>query len=256
MSYEKAPVLKLESELQAAIEAKCDVAYAVTASPLTAFYLQQLPIMWAGLNAGVPVVNGYSGSTPAGIPSTIERSANFPAVLQWLDGKVQGRLCWVQSNRSNQLPPNIPLKSINADLRYQSEHFTTFVIPLPPNVPLKEFSQSIEAKVPRLMRSHQIMKVPLFVQNTSRYTWFQTEEAPINLSYRWLKLDGTIVVDNGQRTPIPASIVPGETIALNAIVEPPAPGQYQLSLTLVQENVGWFADRGAKPFNAEVKIIP
>ena len=256
MSYEKAPLLQLESELQRSIASNCDVAYLVTDSRQTPFYLQQIPIMWAGLKAGVPVVNGYSGSTPVGIPTTIEESADFLSIVQWLSGKMQGRLCWIQSSKTNQLAPNIPLKSIDAAIQYQSEHFTTFVVPMPPNVPLRKFAQAIEAEVPRVMRSNRVIKVPLFVHNTSLYTWFQTKEAPINLSYHWLKPDGAIVIENGQRTPIPESVAPGETIALNAVVKAPeVPGQYRLVLTLVQENVGWFSDREAKPFNAAIEVI-
>lgn len=255
MSYEKAPLLKIESELQQSIASKCDVAYLVTDSPKTHFYLQQMPMMWAGLRAGVPVVNGYSGFTPAGIPTTIEESANFQSLVQWLSGKMQGRLCWIQSGATTQISPNIPLKSVSGATEHQSQHFTTFVVPMPPNIPLKEFTQAIQAEVPRTMRSNQAIKVPLFVRNISSYTWFQTKEAPMNLSYRWLKPDGTIAIKEGLRTPMPDSLAPEETTALNARIKTPKiPGKYRLSFSIVQENVAWFVDRGAKPFNAEIEI--
>ncbi|MBD1823987.1 hypothetical protein H6F51_16010 [Cyanobacteria bacterium FACHB-DQ100] len=256
MAYEKAPALKLESELQASISSKCDVAYLV-AAPGTGFYLQQIPMMWAGLKAGVPVINGYSGSVPAGLPRTIEESANFPTVVQWLSGRMQGRLCWVQSTKTSQLTPNIPVKSIDGAIQTQSQNFTTSVIPVPPNVPLRGFTQAIQAEVPPVIQANQAVKVPLLLRNTSLYTWLQTKEAPLNLSYRWLKPDGTIALDNGQRTPIPESIAPEETVALNAVVRAPeTPGIYRLSLTLVQEGIAWFSDHGAKSFNATVEIVP
>ncbi|GAP95700.1 hypothetical protein [Leptolyngbya sp. NIES-2104] len=256
ITYEKAPILKLEAELQAAIASRCEVAYLVADPRQPIFYLQQLPIMWAGLKAGVPVVNGYSGSTPPGIPTTIADSANFTTIVRWLSGKMQGRLCWIQPGQSQQIAPEISLKSIDRAVQFQSQNFTTSVIPIPPNVPLPGFAQAIEGKVPRTMRSNQAITVPLFVSNTSLYTWFQPEEAPIRLSYRWLKPDGTIAVSEGPRTNLPDVLRPGETVALNAIVNAPTlPGQYRLSLTLLQENISWFVDRGAKPLTVPVEII-
>lgn len=255
MSYEKAPVLQIESELQSAIASRCDVAYLVTDSRKTHFYLQQLPIMWAGLKAGVPVINGYSGSTPVGIPTTVEESANFNAIVQWLSGKMQGRLCWIQSRKSAQIAPNLLVRSIQGATQFQSANFTTSVIPMPPNVPLPGFAQAIEVEIPPTLRSGQSVRVPMLIRNSSLYAWFQTQEAPINLSYRWLNAEGAIVPQEGQRTPILAPVAPGETIALNAIVKAPdLPGRYQLRLSLVQENVSWFVDRKAKPFTTEVEI--
>lgn len=261
MAYEKAPLLRLESELQAAIDSKtganCDAAYVVSNSPTTPFYLQQVQMMWAGLRAGVPVVNGYSGSSPAGLPTTREESANFPAIVQWLSGRMQGRLCWIQFGKSDQLAPNLPFKSIEGAMQTQSQNLTTFVVPMPPNVPLRGFTQAIQAEVPKTIRSAQTVKVPLLLRNTSLYTWLQTKEAPIHLSYRWLNSDDTLAISEGRRTPIPESVAPGETVALTALVEAPkTPGNYRLSLTLVQENVAWFSDRGAKPFNATVEVVP
>lgn len=47
--------------------------------------------MWAGLKAGVPVVNGYSGRTPAAYPLTDAPDPDA-ALRAWLAGKVRGRV--------------------------------------------------------------------------------------------------------------------------------------------------------------------
>jgi hypothetical protein len=45
----------------------CKMAY-VSVCPAKGFLLSQVEAMWVGLEAGVPVVNGYSGNFPPGYP--------------------------------------------------------------------------------------------------------------------------------------------------------------------------------------------
>ncbi|HYL05327.1 MAG TPA: hypothetical protein VE075_04770 [Thermoanaerobaculia bacterium] len=54
--------------LRAVIPRGCKAAY-VSLCPAKGFLLTQLEAMWVGLEAGVPVVNGYSGNFPPGYPN-------------------------------------------------------------------------------------------------------------------------------------------------------------------------------------------
>jgi hypothetical protein len=61
------------------------VAY-IELSPDRPFWENQLTAMWAGLEAHVPVVNGYSGRYPLGYPDW-ERSMATDELSRWLDGE-------------------------------------------------------------------------------------------------------------------------------------------------------------------------
>jgi SAM-dependent methyltransferase len=64
-------------------------------------------------------------------------------------------------------------------------------------------------------------------------------------SYHWLDATGRIVMLDGVRTPLPRSIVSGETstVAIR-IVAPDAAGRYRLAIDLVCEGVTWFSQAG------------
>lgn len=67
--------------------------------------------------------------------------------------------------------------------------------------------------------------------------------APVHLSYHWFDARGNIALFEGVRTPLIPSIEPGDSQAYEMkIGAPPAPGEYRLRLTLVQEGVAWFDD--------------
>lgn len=72
-----------------------------------------------------------------------------------------------------------------------------------------------------------------------------------------LDTSGELVVADGERTPLPYNLSPGESVTLNAIVKAPKqPGKYKLILTMVQENVAWFNDQGANSSEIDIKVIP
>jgi hypothetical protein len=92
---------------------------------------------------------------------------------------------------------------------------------------------------------------PLFVEvrNDTDFTWpgGMEEEPRIRLSYLW---DHGA---DGERTPLPAPLPPGETaIAPVTVVAPTELGRCQLRLGLVHEDVRWL-DAG---FDAKIQIVP
>ncbi|HLI56488.1 MAG TPA: FkbM family methyltransferase, partial [Actinomycetota bacterium] len=86
-----------------------------------------------------------------------------------------------------------------------------------------------------------VLTVP--VTNTSRY-WFSSDSLyyPVHLSYRWYGGDGRrvegVAAHRGRFEP---ALAPGASATVTVpVLLPPAPGSYELSLTLVQENYAWF----------------
>lgn len=95
----------------------------------------------------------------------------------------------------------------------------------------------------------QTFAVQVNVINRGSQRWLGDPFRPVMLSYHWLGPDGTAVVYEGLRTPLPpAGVQPGTSVnATMQVQAPPSPGDYQLVLTLVQEQVAWFEALGFMP---------
>ena len=67
------------------------------------------------------------------------------------------------------------------------------------------------------------------------------EQPQIRLAYRWLDIAGAIHTDEGQRSPFPRQVEPGESILAPLQVHAPThPGDYLLEVDIVHEHVRWF----------------
>jgi hypothetical protein len=95
-----------------------------------------------------------------------------------------------------------------------------------------------------------MMEVTVRLANRGSEPWPATGDAigvyRVDLSYRWLKDDGTpIVLFDGERTLLPEDLYPGESVEIPARIKAPSsPGDYRLVLSPVQEGVAWFVDVG------------
>ena len=81
------------------------------------------------------------------------------------------------------------------------------------------------------------------VENCGTATWpFGWHQSPaVRLSYHWERRDGQALAQHGRRTPLPATVRPGESVLVPIEVAPPEePGRYVLDLDLVHEEVRWF----------------
>jgi SAM-dependent methyltransferase len=91
----------------------------------------------------------------------------------------------------------------------------------------------------------------LTLGNRSWRTW----APPIAVSYHWLDPRGTIVVQDGARTPLPRAIAPGETCEMTLRIDtPPTAGRYTLAVDLVEEGVTWFSEAGSLMLRRSLKI--
>ena len=87
----------------------------------------------------------------------------------------------------------------------------------------------------------EIVTVGLEICNGTR-TWLSSQfrYQPILVSYRWYDHEGNLAVSEGHRTALPAPLAPGDTVRVAATVQLPAiPGDYELSITMVQEHFAW-----------------
>jgi hypothetical protein len=87
----------------------------------------------------------------------------------------------------------------------------------------------------------------LVITNTSVRPWAASDARPVYVSYHWIQPDSRrVLILDGERTPLPHDLAPGESAAVSAFVKvPPITGTLLLQWDLVQEDVTWFSERGS-----------
>lgn len=95
----------------------------------------------------------------------------------------------------------------------------------------------------------ELITVPVVVRNAGRRTWRSDSQPPFLASYHVVEVASTkVVAFEGERTPFPSSVSPGEAVTLSMTVRMPRqPGRYRLAWDVVQEHRLWFsAERDAE----------
>lgn len=97
------------------------------------------------------------------------------------------------------------------------------------------------------------------VTNTGREAWPVTADAScgciVHLSWHLRDARGRPVRYEGTRAALGRPVGPGTSVAVDLPVTAPiAPGEYRLDVTLVQERVGWFEDRGVRPAVVRLRV--
>jgi Glycosyltransferase sugar-binding region containing DXD motif len=127
-----------------------------------------------------------------------------------------------------------------------------------PVVPLAETDRLWEGRTVKADAYHATIEAPagrlalapaeqaslvLRVSNAGSERWpANLDEHPrIRLAYRWLDLEGAIHTDEGQRSPFPRQVEPGESILAPLQVHAPThAGDYLLEVDIVHEHARWF----------------
>jgi hypothetical protein len=87
---------------------------------------------------------------------------------------------------------------------------------------------------------HGAFHLQIEVENQSDINLHSMPPFPVHLSYHWIDERGSIVVFDGERTPLVPALGPGMVRHYAMRFLPPgAPGRWTLRLTLVQEAVRW-----------------
>lgn len=126
------------------------------------------------------------------------------------------------------------------------------------NPPLGEIKGSIKSfmnDMPRVRPGEQF-SILLEISNAGSEDWLCEGTRPVNIAYHWRNMNGDVVIFDGVRTPLPGRILrAGDTVRCSAFVEAPKePGRFVLELTLVQELVCWFEERGFETARLEVGV--
>jgi len=110
------------------------------------------------------------------------------------------------------------------------------------------------------MKTGERVFVNVTLKNISSLTWPSKPDSnglyAVNLGYHWLTRKGEMVVLDGERTPLPRDLDRGDSVTLKAMILPPEkPGAYILEITLVQEAVAWFPERGGAKLSIPVNVV-
>ena len=118
---------------------------------------------------------------------------------------------------------------------------------------------------PAKLRAGQKETISIKVKNTSDVIWWrrggETTDQTGNKFYiaagnRWLDKDGKRIEETEGHNGIPKDLKPGEETEMSLeITAPKTPGNYLLSLDMVQEGVSWFSDKGSPVTNIKVMVV-
>ncbi len=118
---------------------------------------------------------------------------------------------------------------------------------------------------PSKLRAGQKEVITLKVKNTSDVIWRrlggETNNRPDNKFYiavgsRWLDKDGKPTSEAEGHNGMTKDLNPGEeTETTLQITAPKKPGEYILSLDMVQEGVAWFGEKGSPTTKAKITVV-
>jgi phosphoglycerol transferase MdoB-like AlkP superfamily enzyme len=95
--------------------------------------------------------------------------------------------------------------------------------------------------VPAELEAATRQVVPIEIENRGSSSW--DPDAGFAVSYHWFDRTGVVVVWDGVRTALPATVEPGDRVRLDAIVEVPrSDGELVLQWDVVQEGVRWLSE--------------
>jgi hypothetical protein len=130
-----------------------------------------------------------------------------------------------------------------------------------PPVALSDFQQTLMLRrhpVRKELQAGQSIDLELWVNNSGTQPWPVAEALTagswVRLSYHWIDEAGTEV--EGPRQVLPCALRPGEWAATTLdATAPRVPGRHRLRISLVQEGVAWFDQRGGRPLELQFDVV-
>lgn len=123
--------------------------------------------------------------------------------------------------------------------------------------PLTSFSQEITSPTNEFqVKAGQNYTLDITVKNTGTQPWMSgTGPQSVDAGYRWFDSAGKMLFIEGNRAFLNATVPPGGSESLKlVVVAPSTPGQYTLSISMVQEGIAWFFNQGATPLKISVNV--
>jgi hypothetical protein len=117
--------------------------------------------------------------------------------------------------------------------------------------------QFLRHDTPAVVPADSGVLVQVELRNTSSGVWRTSggAEGRVMLAYHWLDRDGQAVVWDGRRSFLPRHVGPGATVMVAAnLMTPATPGRYTLVWEMVEEQVCWFAEKGADVVRMDVEV--
>jgi len=118
---------------------------------------------------------------------------------------------------------------------------------------------------PTKLRAGERSTVEVHLKNLSDVIWYarggEINSFPDNRFYlavgdRWLQSDGKLLTNMDGRYGLDRDLKPGEETTLPLqVTAPGTPGEYQLEVDLVQEQVSWFSDKGSQTAKTKVTVV-
>lgn len=106
----------------------------------------------------------------------------------------------------------------------------------------------VNADVPRATPPGTFGAYSVVLQNLSPSAWEPAGPQAVYLSYHWLRPDGTPAVWDGERTPLPCTVQPGQRVLVSARVKAPStPGEYRFQWDAVHATYGWLSGPPSPP---------
>lgn len=113
----------------------------------------------------------------------------------------------------------------------------------------------VSQQVPTAVHEDAVIEVPLVLRNRGSLTW--DPASGFNVAYHWRAADGAMLVFDGERTPLPHAVRPGEVVAISARVRVPiGPGLRLLEWDVVHESVTWFGERAEPAPRTPITVLP
>ncbi|TCP57168.1 methyltransferase family protein [Tamaricihabitans halophyticus] len=106
--------------------------------------------------------------------------------------------------------------------------------------------------VPEQLETGQSQLLRIAVTNDGEHSWRTGHR--IRLGNHWMANDRMLIEDDG-RADLPTALAGGTTAEVELLVTAPVePGDYQLELDLVREDVCWFANKGSPTLRLPVRV--
>lgn len=114
-------------------------------------------------------------------------------------------------------------------------------------------------KPPATLKAGAPATINVTVKNVSDTAWPAGGQSDnkyrVQLGNHWLAANNKLLMVDDGRTPLPSKLEPGKEMELPlTITAPKTSGDYVLEIDMVQEQVGWFKEKGSAPFRTQIKV--
>jgi hypothetical protein len=107
--------------------------------------------------------------------------------------------------------------------------------------------------IPASVPAGSAFTVPVRLVNRSSAAWPAAGAASVRVAFHWRS--ASLAIWEGARTPLAEDVQPGAAVEVPVRVEAPSsPGEWELTIDPVREQVGWFSERGVEPCRSGVLV--